>query len=489
VKPLPPMQPAPSSAPMILVVDDDRRVVELLQIALTAHGFRVATAGDGEEAVRRALSERPDLIVLDVRLPKKSGLEVCEMLRQDPDDPYVPIVMVSAVAETDARLQGLARGADDYLTKPFSPKELIARIKRLLIRNADARESRERRRTAELELTRAREEIQRVHRDLRREQRLRDLALAFGRDLHRTLDPDELSRRILTSAHSRLGAETVALLRSDGEGRLVPSTVLGDGFERIDDLIVPVAGELMSVLAGLGRPARREELERLSELREGVAPFVARGFTLLAPLCDSSGLEALLIADERADGRDAEPQDLETLATLCELGAIALGNARRAWAQAEGRVEELAARARMERPDVSEECERDALALVAGAAAGLGLPPRERTLVAAGVPLVTWAATESGRSALCAAGASDPTSLLAELAALCSPDAEPATLERSRAHSLLTVAASYLVARGHGVSADEALAVALAHDAIESPVAEALNQSARNRASLAGTTR
>jgi two-component system phosphate regulon response regulator PhoB len=55
-----------------------------------------------------------------VRLPKKSGLEVCEMLRQDPDDPYVPIVMVSAVAETDARLQGLARGADDYLTKPFS---------------------------------------------------------------------------------------------------------------------------------------------------------------------------------------------------------------------------------------------------------------------------------------------------------------------------------------------------------------------------------
>ena len=77
------MPTKPATAPLILVVDDDRRVVELLQIALTAHGFRVMTASDGEEAVRRALADRPDLVVLDVRLPRKSGLEVCEMLRQD----------------------------------------------------------------------------------------------------------------------------------------------------------------------------------------------------------------------------------------------------------------------------------------------------------------------------------------------------------------------------------------------------------------------
>src|SRR5438552_16086516 len=128
----------------ILVVDDDRRVRELLEVALTAHGFAVITASDGEEAVKRAIAERPDLVVLDVRLPKKSGLEVCETLRGDPEDPSVPIILVSAAAETDARLQAFSRGADDYLAKPFSPKELIARIKRLLARNAETRAARHR---------------------------------------------------------------------------------------------------------------------------------------------------------------------------------------------------------------------------------------------------------------------------------------------------------------------------------------------------------
>jgi DNA-binding response OmpR family regulator len=481
VKPLPSLPSTSSSAPTILVVDDDRRVVELLQIALTAHGYRVATASDGEEALRRALAERPDLVVLDVRLPKKSGLEVCEMLRQDPDDPFVPIVMVSAVAETEARLQGLARGADDYLTKPFSPKELIARIKRLLARSADAREARERRRTAELELTRAKEEIQRVHRDLRREQRLRDMALAFGRELHRTLDPDELSRRVLHSAQARLGSETVALLRRDGDGHLVPAAVLGDGFERIDELIVPVAGELMSVLAGLGRPARREELERLNELRSELGPFIARGFTLLAPLSDPSGLEALLLADERADGRDTEPPDLETLATLCDVGAIALANARRAWAQAEGRVAELAARARIERPDTSHELEHETLMLIESAAAALALPPRERTLVQDGVPLAAWAEMEAGRAVLTAAADSDPTGLLAELASLCTAEEEPTTLGRRRARMLLRFAARYLAAREQRMSADEALALAIADSAAEAVVAEALCAALRQR--------
>ena len=90
----------------ILVVDDDRRVVELMTIALNAYGYRVLQAADGEEALRVAAQERPDLVVLDVRLPKRSGYEVCELLRQDPDDPDIPIIMVSAAAETEARLQG-----------------------------------------------------------------------------------------------------------------------------------------------------------------------------------------------------------------------------------------------------------------------------------------------------------------------------------------------------------------------------------------------
>jgi len=134
----------PVAAPCVLLVDDDRRILELLEIAFAAHGFRVLTALEGDAAIRCVLTERPDLLVLDVRLPKKSGLEVCEWLRRDPDDPSVPVIMVSAVADVETRLQAFTRGADDYLTKPFSPKELIARVKRLLARSVEARAARAR---------------------------------------------------------------------------------------------------------------------------------------------------------------------------------------------------------------------------------------------------------------------------------------------------------------------------------------------------------
>src|SRR5262249_10172185 len=148
---------------------------ELLTIALTAYGYRVVSAQDGDEAMRVAIAERPDLVVLDVRLPKKSGLEVCELLRQDPEDPHVRIVMVSAAAEHDDRLQGLGRAADDYVANPFSPKELMARIKRLRARSAEARAAIQRGAAAERELALARDDAKRSHAELHNEQRLREL--------------------------------------------------------------------------------------------------------------------------------------------------------------------------------------------------------------------------------------------------------------------------------------------------------------------------
>jgi len=115
-------------APCILVVDDDRRVVDLLNIALAAHGYRVVSAVDGEEAVRVALGRRPDLVVLDVRLPKKSGFEVCEILRQDPDDPFLPIIMVSGQSEVDEVVRAMKEGASDYVKKPFQGEELLLKM-------------------------------------------------------------------------------------------------------------------------------------------------------------------------------------------------------------------------------------------------------------------------------------------------------------------------------------------------------------------------
>lgn len=118
----------------ILVVDDDPKTVGLLKLYLENDGHRVFCAYDGNEALRLAREERPDLIVLDLMLPGIDGLTVCRSLRGESD---VPIIMLTAKTTEDDRLLGLDLGADDYVTKPFSPKELAARVRAVLRRTAD----------------------------------------------------------------------------------------------------------------------------------------------------------------------------------------------------------------------------------------------------------------------------------------------------------------------------------------------------------------
>ena len=116
---------------LILVVDDEPKIVKLARDYLEQSGFRVATAYDGDTALAAARHERPDLIVLDLMLPGKDGLDVARILRRTSD---VPIIMLTARAEEVDRLIGLELGADDYITKPFSPRELVARVRAVLRR-------------------------------------------------------------------------------------------------------------------------------------------------------------------------------------------------------------------------------------------------------------------------------------------------------------------------------------------------------------------
>ena len=115
----------------VLVVDDDVKTVELVRLYLNRDGYRVLTAYDGLEALRLARESHPDLIVLDIMLPGLDGLEVCRTLRAESD---VPIIMLTARTTDQDRLTGLELGADDYVTKPFSPRELAARVRTVLRR-------------------------------------------------------------------------------------------------------------------------------------------------------------------------------------------------------------------------------------------------------------------------------------------------------------------------------------------------------------------
>jgi two-component system phosphate regulon response regulator PhoB len=127
--------PTQTSGQTILIVEDERDVIDLLTLNLRKTGqFMIATASDGAAGLQKAQAEKPAFIILDLMLPRMSGLEVCKILKSDPATRHIPIMMLTAKAEEIDRIVGLEFGADDYVTKPFSPREVVLRIQAILRR-------------------------------------------------------------------------------------------------------------------------------------------------------------------------------------------------------------------------------------------------------------------------------------------------------------------------------------------------------------------
>lgn len=116
----------------ILVVDDEIYIVHILDFSLGMEGYEVVTALDGEQALERVASEKPDLIVLDIMMPKLDGYEVCRAVKSNPATKNVPVILLSAKGRNVDQKMGFDVGADDYITKPFSPRKLVERINQLL---------------------------------------------------------------------------------------------------------------------------------------------------------------------------------------------------------------------------------------------------------------------------------------------------------------------------------------------------------------------
>lgn len=384
--------------PLVLLAENDEGVLEILSFALKANHFRIAVATNGDEALQRARSEPPDLIIADVHLARRGGLELCDLLRRDAEYADLPVLILSARPTSEARIEALAHGADDFMGKPFSPKELVARVQRLVTR---ARETtRHRRRNVELERDRDRleTEVRRARAETVRERSLRSLAGGVLDDLLRTLDVDELDARLLRAACRQTGARSAALLVADADGLLVPVAVRGDLPERWADLSLPERGACVHWLCALGRPAWRDELERLSERPGDIARLATHGVTLLAALQVNARLEGVLVCEDRADGKAFDREDRERLAALCAAAAPARSTARRYRAQQDRALELLAATASSDprRRDAA----REALTRLQGAATAIALVPADRDLLARALSLGPWAWGETGRAAI-----------------------------------------------------------------------------------------
>ena len=120
----------------ILLVEDDEDIRQLLTFTFEAAGFDVVTRSDGQEGLEAAMEEKPDVVILDIMLPTMSGLDICKVLKRDSETEDIPVIMLTARGEEVDRIVGLELGADDYVVKPFSPRELVLRARAVLKRNA-----------------------------------------------------------------------------------------------------------------------------------------------------------------------------------------------------------------------------------------------------------------------------------------------------------------------------------------------------------------
>lgn len=151
--------------PSILVIEDEEAIQTLLRYNLEAEGYRVRLSAEGEDTMMLIADERPDLIVLDWMLPGISGIEVCKLVRMRPETRDIPVIMLTARSEETERVRGLATGADDYITKPFSVPELMARV-RAILRRVNPESVAEELRAGDLVLNRLTMRVKRGQRDV-----------------------------------------------------------------------------------------------------------------------------------------------------------------------------------------------------------------------------------------------------------------------------------------------------------------------------------
>ncbi|NJL19429.1 MAG: response regulator transcription factor [Bdellovibrionaceae bacterium] len=143
----------------ILIIDDEPDVIDMVEMNLKAAGFKICSAEDGESGLKKAREEQPTMVILDLMLPKMSGLEVCKALKKDAATSHIPVIMLTAKSDEVDRIVGLELGADDYVPKPFSPRELGLRVKSVLRRTQTVDHKQERLQLGDLVVDMARHEV------------------------------------------------------------------------------------------------------------------------------------------------------------------------------------------------------------------------------------------------------------------------------------------------------------------------------------------
>lgn len=309
-------------------MDDDVRVIELLQITLSGRGYSVHTAFDGHSAIEQIEKRKPDLVVLDVRLPRKNGFQVLEEIRSSAEQAQLPVILISGNPSNETRIQGLRLGADDFLTKPFSPRELIMKIRRILDRVGDQKILQIRNLALEGEVARQREQLLQTHADMHAN------LMRIGTVLQRVEQINDRSSLLkvmegfVRAIISDVGVESVCLFTRDLHSRRFhPEVWRGLSGSAVLNLAVDSEGFLAQVITLEARTMGLDEFEDYPRAAEELMKLSAAGFTHLTPVKIAGETIALIAGGDKLGGHALEPIDIHLLSVLARAAAASIKNA------------------------------------------------------------------------------------------------------------------------------------------------------------------
>ncbi|HEX5131090.1 MAG TPA: HD domain-containing phosphohydrolase [Candidatus Krumholzibacteria bacterium] len=309
------------SAP-ILIVDDDPKILEVVGVSLSRRGYDVHTAGSGGEALERAATANPELVILDLGLPDMSGMQLLARMRETAD---VPVLFLSAESGMNARVAAIKSGAEDFLVKPVSLPELHAKVENSLKRRAYVRTLGERNQLLEAEVA---QETERSRKEFKRHILSMRTLLAMSHDLNRAMQTDELVKVAALTLLGELKVSSMALfgMERESDARLRILGVKGFEAKRFEGLTIDRAApfvELLEEMAGARRIARNPDqslLKSLPDLRLAV-------FEYATPIMVRGEMKGIVFTGPKLSGDDYNDHDLDIITIIANSVGIGLENA------------------------------------------------------------------------------------------------------------------------------------------------------------------
>ena len=313
----------------ILLIDDDHKVLEILEESLKRQGYRVNTASNGRQALKLFETQNPQLVVIDMMLPDMNGLEVMAQLRESPRLADVPVMVLSANADTDVRLAGLENGAEDYLVKPVVLKEFCTRVDKIVQRSVDAKEMRDRQDTLESQLSHGQESYTRVTKDLKRQLFSMKTLFSVSQDLNRVLETEELVNVVSLTLIGELQVSSMALFSLEKEN--------GDFFK-----LLGVKGFTDSKFAGIHIDRECEFTRMLAEAQEPcklarnpdrtwarILPDLRLAvFEYVTPIQVKEKIKGIVFTGPKLSGDEYSSYDKDMVTFIANSAGIGMENAR-----------------------------------------------------------------------------------------------------------------------------------------------------------------